>query len=92
MYLYVMVQHKLDVGEDKIIVGLGHADIQIYLFQELAQGLMRCAEAVCPWVVQQSSVYEFLSECVSKRSRQTHTFLRSTLVENTGQIINNRLR
>ncbi|KAM8751769.1 capping protein, Arp2/3 and myosin-I linker protein 2 isoform 3-T4 [Acanthopagrus schlegelii] len=60
--------------------------------QELSQGLMRCAEAVCPRVIQRSSVCECLSECVSKRSRQTHTFLRSTLVENTGQIISNRLR
>ncbi|XP_044049141.1 capping protein, Arp2/3 and myosin-I linker protein 2 isoform X3 [Siniperca chuatsi] len=60
--------------------------------QELAQGLMRCAEAVCPRVVQRSSVCECLSECVSKRSRQMHAFLRSTLVENTGKIINNRLR
>ncbi|KAG8012281.1 Capping protein, partial [Nibea albiflora] len=55
--------------------------------QELAQDLMRCAEAVCPRVVQRSSVYEYLSECVSKRSRQTQAFLRSTLVENTGHII-----
>ncbi|XP_071344816.1 capping protein, Arp2/3 and myosin-I linker protein 2 isoform X2 [Trachinotus anak] len=60
--------------------------------QEMAQGLMRSAEAVCPRVVQRSSVCECLSECVSKRSRQTHTFLRSSLVENTGQIIVNRLR
>ncbi|KAM9351894.1 capping protein, Arp2/3 and myosin-I linker protein 2 [Symphorus nematophorus] len=60
--------------------------------QELAQGLMRCAEAVCPRVVQRSSVWECLSECVSKRSRQTHTFLGSTVVESTGQIIINRLR
>ncbi|XP_042352050.1 capping protein, Arp2/3 and myosin-I linker protein 2 [Plectropomus leopardus] len=59
--------------------------------QELAEGLMRCAEAVCPRVVQRSSVCECLSEYVSKRGRQTHTFLRSTLVENTGQIISNRL-
>ncbi|XP_041794805.1 capping protein, Arp2/3 and myosin-I linker protein 2 isoform X2 [Chelmon rostratus] len=60
--------------------------------QELAQGLMRGAEAACPRVVQRSSVCECLSECVSKRSRQTHSFLRGTLVENTGQIISNRLR
>ncbi|XP_039988071.1 capping protein, Arp2/3 and myosin-I linker protein 2 [Xiphias gladius] len=60
--------------------------------QEMAQSLMRCAEAVCPRVVQRSSVCECLSECVSKRSRQTHAFLRSTLVESTGQIIINRLR
>ncbi|XP_059190926.1 capping protein, Arp2/3 and myosin-I linker protein 2 [Centropristis striata] len=59
--------------------------------QELAQGLIRCAEAACPRVVQRASVCECLSECVSKRGRQTHTFLRSTLVENTGQIISNRL-
>ncbi|XP_070687396.1 capping protein, Arp2/3 and myosin-I linker protein 2 [Pempheris klunzingeri] len=59
--------------------------------QDMAQGLMRCAEAACPRVVQRSSVCECLSECVSKRSRQTHNFLRSTLVENTGQIISNRL-
>ncbi|XP_054476721.1 capping protein, Arp2/3 and myosin-I linker protein 2 [Anoplopoma fimbria] len=60
--------------------------------QELAQGLIRGAEATCPRVIQRSSVFECLSECVSKRSRQTHTFLRSTLVENTGPIISNRLR
>ncbi|XP_067444796.1 capping protein, Arp2/3 and myosin-I linker protein 2 isoform X2 [Thunnus thynnus] len=60
--------------------------------QELAQGLMRCAEGVCPRVVRRSSVCECVSECVSKRSRQAHTFLRSTLVEKTGQIISNRLR
>ncbi|XP_040894620.1 capping protein, Arp2/3 and myosin-I linker protein 2 [Toxotes jaculatrix] len=60
--------------------------------QEMAQGLMRCAEAACPRVVQRSSVCECLSEYLSKRSRQTHTFLRSTLVEHTGQIIVNRLR
>nr|XP_046250721.1 capping protein, Arp2/3 and myosin-I linker protein 2 isoform X2 [Scatophagus argus] len=60
--------------------------------QELAQSLMRCAEAACPRVVQRSSVCECLSECVSRRSRQIHTFLRSSLVENTGQMISNRLR
>ncbi|XP_039664730.1 capping protein, Arp2/3 and myosin-I linker protein 2 isoform X2 [Perca fluviatilis] len=60
--------------------------------QELATDLMRCAEAACPRLVQRSSVCECLSECVSKRSRQTHTFLRSTLVENTGQKISDRLR
>uniref|UniRef100_A0A665UXG4 Capping protein regulator and myosin 1 linker 2 n=1 Tax=Echeneis naucrates TaxID=173247 RepID=A0A665UXG4_ECHNA len=61
------------------------------VFQEMAQGLMQSAEAVCPRLVQRSSVCECLSECVSKRSRQTHTFLRSSLVEKTGQIIINRL-
>ncbi|XP_062276911.1 capping protein, Arp2/3 and myosin-I linker protein 2 [Scomber scombrus] len=60
--------------------------------QELAQGLMRSAEAVCPRVVQRSSVVECVSESVSKRSRQTHTFLRNTLVDNAGKIISNRLR
>ncbi|KAI3371792.1 hypothetical protein L3Q82_024346, partial [Scortum barcoo] len=60
--------------------------------QELAQDLTKCAEAMCPQLVQRSSVSNCLSECVSKKSRQTHTFLRSTLVENTGQIISNRLR
>lgn len=60
--------------------------------QELAQSLMRYAEAVCPRMVQRSSVFECLSECVAKRSRQTHIFLRSTLVERTGQIISNKLR
>ncbi|KAM7396099.1 hypothetical protein PAMP_019168 [Pampus punctatissimus] len=60
--------------------------------QELAQDLMRCAEGVCPRVVQRSSVCECVLECVSKRSRQTHTFLKSTLMENMGQIINNRLQ
>ncbi|XP_058501484.1 capping protein, Arp2/3 and myosin-I linker protein 2 [Solea solea] len=59
--------------------------------QEMAQGLMRCAESVCPRVVQRSSVCECLSEGVSKRSRQTNTFLRSTLVENTGKLIIDRL-
>ncbi|XP_031723978.1 mucin-5AC-like [Anarrhichthys ocellatus] len=60
--------------------------------QELAQDLMRGVEAMCPRVVQRSSVVEHLSECVSKRSRQTHTFLRSTMLENTGAIIISRLR
>ncbi|XP_026166545.1 capping protein, Arp2/3 and myosin-I linker protein 2 [Mastacembelus armatus] len=60
--------------------------------QEMAESLMRSAETMCPRVVQRSSVCECLSECLSKRSRQAHTFLRSTLVENTGQIIINRLR
>ncbi|XP_070763209.1 capping protein, Arp2/3 and myosin-I linker protein 2 [Enoplosus armatus] len=60
--------------------------------QELAQGLMKCAEAACPRLVQRFTVCERLSECVSKRSRQTHTFLRGTLVENAGQTIGNRLR
>ncbi|XP_008292680.1 capping protein, Arp2/3 and myosin-I linker protein 2 [Stegastes partitus] len=60
--------------------------------QELAQDLMRCAEAVRPRMVQHSSVCECLLECVSKRSRQIHIFMRSTLVEGTGQIISNRLR
>uniref|UniRef100_UPI0037E94C0F capping protein, Arp2/3 and myosin-I linker protein 2 n=1 Tax=Semicossyphus pulcher TaxID=241346 RepID=UPI0037E94C0F len=59
--------------------------------QELAQGLTRSAEAVCPRLVQRSSVCESLSECVSKKVRQTHTFLRSTLLEHTGQIISDRL-
>ncbi|KAK2841790.1 hypothetical protein Q5P01_011990 [Channa striata] len=59
--------------------------------QEMAQSLMRCAEAACPRVVQRSSVCESLSECVSKKSWQTQTFLSSTLVENTGKIIINRL-
>ncbi|XP_047452249.1 capping protein, Arp2/3 and myosin-I linker protein 2 isoform X2 [Mugil cephalus] len=60
--------------------------------QELVQGLNRYAETVCPRIVQLSSVSECLSECVSKRNRQTHVFLRSTLVENTGHIISNKLR
>ncbi|XP_035013107.2 capping protein, Arp2/3 and myosin-I linker protein 2 isoform X2 [Hippoglossus stenolepis] len=59
--------------------------------QEMAQRLMRCAGAVCPRVVQRSSVSECLSECVSKRSTLTHMFLRSTLVENTAMIIIDRL-
>ncbi|XP_017289392.2 capping protein, Arp2/3 and myosin-I linker protein 2 isoform X2 [Kryptolebias marmoratus] len=59
--------------------------------QELSQGLMIYAEAVCPRVVQCSSVCKCLSECVSKRSRQAEIFLRSTLVETTGQIISTRL-
>ncbi|KAG7521566.1 capping protein, Arp2/3 and myosin-I linker protein 3-like [Solea senegalensis] len=59
--------------------------------QVMAQGMMRCAESVCPRVVQRSSVCECLSEGVSKRSRQTNTFLRSTLVENTGKLIIDRL-
>ncbi|XP_020496693.2 capping protein, Arp2/3 and myosin-I linker protein 2 [Labrus bergylta] len=59
--------------------------------QELAQGLTRSAEAVCPRVVQRSSVSESLSECVSKKVRQTHTFLTSTLLKHTGPIITNRL-
>ncbi|XP_005454302.3 capping protein, Arp2/3 and myosin-I linker protein 2 [Oreochromis niloticus] len=59
--------------------------------QELSQGLMRHADALYPRVVQRSSVCECLSECVSKRSTQTHIFIRSTLVESTGHIINNRL-
>ncbi|XP_072242642.1 capping protein, Arp2/3 and myosin-I linker protein 2 [Leuresthes tenuis] len=60
--------------------------------QELAQGLIKYAEAVCPQVVQRSSVCKCLSECVSKRSRQAHIFLRSTLVETAGHIISTRLR
>uniref|UniRef100_A0A3B4VAM7 Capping protein regulator and myosin 1 linker 2 n=1 Tax=Seriola dumerili TaxID=41447 RepID=A0A3B4VAM7_SERDU len=67
-------------------------ELQSAIIKEMAQGLMRSAEAVCPRVVQRSSVCECLSECVSKRSRQTHTFLRSNLVESTGQIIIDRLR
>ncbi|XP_035498604.2 capping protein, Arp2/3 and myosin-I linker protein 2 isoform X2 [Scophthalmus maximus] len=59
--------------------------------QEMVQGLARCAEALCPRVIRQSSVCECLSECVSKSSKQTHAFLRSTLVENAGKIIINRL-
>ncbi|CAJ1057326.1 capping protein%2C Arp2/3 and myosin-I linker protein 2 [Xyrichtys novacula] len=60
--------------------------------QELAQSLTRCAEAVCPRIVQRSSVCESLSECMSKKVRQTHNFLRNTLLEHTGPIISNRLR
>nr|XP_020468339.1 capping protein, Arp2/3 and myosin-I linker protein 3-like [Monopterus albus] len=60
--------------------------------QEMTEELMMCAEATCPRVVQRSSVCECLSECVSKRSRQTDAFLKTTLVENTGHIIINRLR
>ncbi|XP_034542518.1 capping protein, Arp2/3 and myosin-I linker protein 2 [Notolabrus celidotus] len=59
--------------------------------QELAQGLTRSAEAVCPRVVQRWSVCESLSECVSRKVRQTHTFLRSTLLENTGPVISSKL-
>ncbi|KAM4618957.1 capping protein, Arp2/3 and myosin-I linker protein 2 isoform 3-T3 [Polymixia lowei] len=59
--------------------------------QELAQAMLTCAEGVCPRVVQRSSVCERLAECVTRRSRQTGTFLRSTLVEHTGQIISNKL-
>uniref|UniRef100_A0A8C9ZJK4 Capping protein regulator and myosin 1 linker 2 n=1 Tax=Sander lucioperca TaxID=283035 RepID=A0A8C9ZJK4_SANLU len=69
-----------------------HNARESFKVQELATDLMRCAEAACPRLVQRSSVCECLSECVSKRSRQTHTFLRSTLVEKTGQIISDRLR
>lgn len=46
---------------------------------------------MCPRVVQRWSVCESLSECVSKKVRQTHTFLRSTLLEQTGPTISNRL-
>ncbi|XP_069575702.1 capping protein, Arp2/3 and myosin-I linker protein 2 [Brachyistius frenatus] len=60
--------------------------------QESAQGLMRCAEAACPRAVRRSSVCDGLSECVSKRSRQTRVFLSRTLVEKTGNLISCRLR
>ncbi|XP_077953357.1 uncharacterized protein LOC144390794 isoform X2 [Gasterosteus aculeatus] len=60
--------------------------------QALAQDLMRGAEATCPQAIQRSRVSECLSECVSKRSRQTDTFLTRTLVENMGPIISNKLR
>uniref|UniRef100_A0A3P8Q1T4 CARMIL C-terminal domain-containing protein n=1 Tax=Astatotilapia calliptera TaxID=8154 RepID=A0A3P8Q1T4_ASTCA len=66
-------------------------EVLVSVFQELSQGLMRHADALYPRVVQRSSVCECLSECVSKRSTQTHIFIRSTLVESTGHIINNRL-
>ncbi|XP_069384269.1 capping protein, Arp2/3 and myosin-I linker protein 3-like isoform X2 [Paralichthys olivaceus] len=59
--------------------------------QEMAQHLMRCTGAVCPRVIQRASVCECLSECGSKRSTLTHTFLRSTLVEKTGKIIIDKL-
>lgn len=67
-------------------------NLLLCVFQELAQGLTRSAEAVCPRVVQRWRVCESLSECVSKKVRQTHTFLRSTLLEQTGPVISNRLR
>ncbi|XP_054865206.1 capping protein, Arp2/3 and myosin-I linker protein 2 isoform X2 [Amphiprion ocellaris] len=60
--------------------------------QEMAQDLMRHAEVVCPQVDQRSSVFECLLECVSKRSRQTHIFMKSTLVEDAGHIISSKLR
>ncbi|XP_041853637.1 capping protein, Arp2/3 and myosin-I linker protein 2 [Melanotaenia boesemani] len=60
--------------------------------QELAENLMKDAEAACPRVVQRSTVCRTMSESVSKRVRQTHIFLRSTLVETTGNIISTRLR
>uniref|UniRef100_A0A3Q4H458 Capping protein regulator and myosin 1 linker 2 n=1 Tax=Neolamprologus brichardi TaxID=32507 RepID=A0A3Q4H458_NEOBR len=66
-------------------------EVLVSVFQELSQGLMRHADALYPRVVQRSSVCECLSECVSKRRTQTHIFIRSTLVESTGHIINNRL-
>ncbi|XP_038157070.1 capping protein, Arp2/3 and myosin-I linker protein 2 [Cyprinodon tularosa] len=59
--------------------------------QEFGQGLMGYAETVCPRVVQRSSVCKSLSECISKRSKQAETFLRSTLVETAGQKISSRL-
>ncbi|XP_041652225.1 capping protein, Arp2/3 and myosin-I linker protein 2 isoform X3 [Cheilinus undulatus] len=59
--------------------------------QDLAQGLTRSAEAVCPRVVQRSSVCERLSECVSRKVQQTQAFLRSTLLDYTGPIISSRL-
>uniref|UniRef100_A0A3B4Z9M0 Capping protein regulator and myosin 1 linker 2 n=1 Tax=Stegastes partitus TaxID=144197 RepID=A0A3B4Z9M0_9TELE len=59
-------------------VGVNVCDL-VFLLQELAQDLMRCAEAVRPRMVQHSSVCECLLECVSKRSRQIHIFMRSTL-------------
>uniref|UniRef100_A0A3P8TWV6 Capping protein regulator and myosin 1 linker 2 n=1 Tax=Amphiprion percula TaxID=161767 RepID=A0A3P8TWV6_AMPPE len=59
--------------------------------QEMAQDLMRHAEVVCPQVDQRSSVFECLLECVSKRSRQTHIFMKSTLVEDAGHIISKHL-
>ncbi|XP_015258414.1 PREDICTED: leucine-rich repeat-containing protein 16C-like, partial [Cyprinodon variegatus] len=59
--------------------------------QEFGQGLMGYAETVCPRVVQRSSVCKSLSECISKRSKQAETFLKSTLVETAGQKISSRL-
>ncbi|XP_029009123.1 capping protein, Arp2/3 and myosin-I linker protein 2 isoform X3 [Betta splendens] len=59
--------------------------------QEMAESLMRSAAAMCPQLMQQCSVRESLSECVSKRSRQAQSFLRNVLVENTGRLIIDRL-
>ncbi|XP_013865707.1 leucine-rich repeat-containing protein 16B [Austrofundulus limnaeus] len=60
--------------------------------QELGQSLMRNTETTCPQVVQRSSLCKCLPECVSKKIRQAEIFLRSTLVETTGQVISTRLR
>uniref|UniRef100_A0A672ZKB3 Capping protein regulator and myosin 1 linker 2 n=1 Tax=Sphaeramia orbicularis TaxID=375764 RepID=A0A672ZKB3_9TELE len=54
--------------------------------------LMTCAEGQCPRAVQRSSVFQCLSEALTKRSKQAEMFLKRTLVETTGQIISNKLR
>uniref|UniRef100_A0A667ZE81 Capping protein regulator and myosin 1 linker 2 n=1 Tax=Myripristis murdjan TaxID=586833 RepID=A0A667ZE81_9TELE len=65
-------------------------EVSVYL-QEVAQALLRCAEGVCPRVVQRSSVCERLTECVSKKSRHVLKYLKTALVENSGKIITNKL-
>uniref|UniRef100_A0A3B4GNN2 Uncharacterized LOC102206332 n=1 Tax=Pundamilia nyererei TaxID=303518 RepID=A0A3B4GNN2_9CICH len=97
MMSWVLARSSLVLREDCLMLfhlqmpSLVLTEVLVFVFQELSQGLMRHADALYPRVVQRSSVCECLSECVSKRSTQTHIFIRSTLVESTGHIINNRL-
>ncbi|XP_029697979.1 capping protein, Arp2/3 and myosin-I linker protein 2 isoform X1 [Takifugu rubripes] len=59
--------------------------------QELADDLQTCAEESCPRLLQQASVCEYLTECVSQCCRQAHEFIRHTLLKDAGQKISSML-
>lgn len=63
----------------------------MYLRQELADDLKTCAEEACPRLLQQASVCEYLTECVSQCCRQAQEFIRHTLLKDAGQKIRSML-
>lgn len=59
--------------------------------QELADDLRRCTEEACPQL-QQASVCDYLTECVSRCCSQAHTLIRNTLLTDAAERISSALR
>ncbi|KAG5848489.1 hypothetical protein ANANG_G00098980 [Anguilla anguilla] len=60
--------------------------------QELVQSMLQSVQAVCPRVVQRSSVSEKLADYVARKSRHAAHFVEETLEKQAGELIRNKLR